>query len=107
MSDFHSLQDFLEPVQMQRKLIRKEYADGQIGKHIEIYEEEFPDLYEKDIIIIGCGEVRGTDNAHSGKAAPDAIREQFYQLFIGIKMSGSLMREILKAGQVCRILTLH
>ncbi|SRR5579871_553784 len=81
MSDFHSLQDFLEPVQMQRKLIRKEYADGQIGKHIEIYEEEFPDLYEKDIIIIGCGEVRGTDNAHSGKAAPDAIREQFYQLF--------------------------
>src|SRR5580704_11068638 len=81
MSDFHSLQDFLEPVQLNKKLIRKEYADGQMGKHIDVYEDEFPDLFGKDIIIIGCGEVRGSSNGQFGKGAPDAIREQFYQLY--------------------------
>jgi formiminoglutamase len=80
MSDFSSLQDFLEPVQVSRHLMNKEFSEGQIGKHIEIYEDDFPDLYDKDIIIIGCGETRGCNNSY-GRSAPDAIREYFYDLY--------------------------
>jgi formiminoglutamase len=80
MSDFSSLQDFLEPVQVSRHLMKKEFSEGQIGKHIEIYEDDFPDLYDKDIIIIGCGETRGCNNTY-GKTAPDIIREYFYELY--------------------------
>jgi arginase family enzyme len=80
MSDFSSLQDFLEPVQVSRHLMKKEFSEGQIGKHIEIYEDDFPDLYDKDIIIIGCGETRGCNNSY-GKTSPDVIREYFYELY--------------------------
>ncbi|HEX4373906.1 MAG TPA: formimidoylglutamase [Puia sp.] len=80
MSDFSSLQDFLEPVQVSRHLSKKGFSEGQIGKHIEIYEDDFPDLYDKDIIIIGCGETRGCGNSY-GKTAPDVIREYFYELY--------------------------
>jgi formiminoglutamase len=81
MSDFQSLKDFLEPVQLHKSLIKKEYKDGQIGKHIDFYDEEFPELFDKDIIIIGCGETRGSGSGFSSKTAPDKIREQFYGLF--------------------------
>ncbi|HLY68904.1 MAG TPA: formimidoylglutamase, partial [Puia sp.] len=80
MSDFSSLEDFLEPVQVGRHLNKKEFSEGQIGKHIEIYEDDFPELYDKDIIIIGCGETRGCNNTY-GKTAPDVIREYFYELY--------------------------
>jgi formiminoglutamase len=80
MSDFSSLQDFLEPVQVSRHLMKKEFSEGQIGKHIEIYEDDFPDLYDKDIIIIGCGETRGCNNSY-GKSSPDVIRDFFYDLY--------------------------
>ena len=56
MSDFSSLQDFLEPVQISKHLCKKEFSEGQVGKQIEVYEDDFPDLYDKDIIIVGCGE---------------------------------------------------
>jgi hypothetical protein len=36
MSDFSSLQDFLEPVQINKYLRKKEFSEGQIGKHIEV-----------------------------------------------------------------------
>jgi len=80
MSDFSSLQDFLEPVQVSRHLMKKEFSEGQIGKHIDIYEDDFPDLYDKDIIIIGCGETRGCNNSY-GKSSPDVIRQYFYELY--------------------------
>src|SRR5271154_4358601 len=81
MSDLSHLQDFLEPVQINKNLIKKEFTDGQIGKHIDVYEDVFPDLFDKDIIILGCGETRGSNNANYGKTAPDVIREQFYNLY--------------------------
>jgi len=80
MSDFSSLQDFLEPVQFKRGLAKKDFSEGQIGKHIEVYEEDFPDFFEKDIIIVGCGETRGS-HYPVHKSSPDIIREYFYDLF--------------------------
>jgi len=81
MSDLHNLQDFLEPVSLRKNFSKDEYKDGQIGKNIEIFEDSFPDFFEKDIIIVGCGEVRGNGSDSLGKNAPNAIREQFYKLF--------------------------
>jgi formiminoglutamase len=80
MSDFSSLQDFLEPVQINKYLTKKEFSEGQIGKHIEAYEDEFPDFFDKDIIIVGCGEMRGS-GSNFDKSSPDIIREHFYELF--------------------------
>jgi formiminoglutamase len=81
MSDFSSLQDFLEPVQINKNLIKNAFSEGQIGKYIDTYEEDFPDLFDKDIIFVGCGETRGSHSIHHGKSAPDAIRKQFYELY--------------------------
>jgi formiminoglutamase len=81
MSDFLGLQDFLEPIPYNNKVSNKQFAEGQIGKHIATYVDEFPDLFDKDIIIIGCQEMRGNGVDHAGKGAPDAIREQFYDLY--------------------------
>ena len=81
MSDFLGLQDFLEPISTSKKVSNKAFAEGQIGKHIAVHSEEFPDLFDQDIVIVGCGETRGSKNHPAGKSAPDAIREQFYDLF--------------------------
>ena len=81
MNDFLSLQDFLEPVQFNNKLLKKEFTEGQIGKHIEIYDDEFPDLLDKDVIIIGCDETRGSNNIYQGKTASEVVRAEFYNLY--------------------------
>jgi len=81
MSDLHNLQDFLEPVSLRKNFGKDEYKDGQIGKSIEVFEDSFPNFFEKDIIIVGCGEMRGNGLNSKGASAPNAIREQLYKLF--------------------------
>ncbi|HRO41923.1 MAG TPA: formimidoylglutamase [Flavipsychrobacter sp.] len=39
------------------------------------------DWEEADIVIVGCGEARGEDKESDFSHAPDAIREQLYQLY--------------------------
>lgn len=73
--------DYLEPIN--RYVISGDagYKDGQIGNKIAAYEEEFPDLDEADIIIVGCNEIRGSWQLFAEINAPDAIRQQFYSLY--------------------------
>ena len=81
MSDTLNIGDFLQPVN--RYMISEDegYKDGQIGKKIEMYEdEELPDLKGADIVLLGCNEVRG-NHLQPGVNAPDAIRRQFYALY--------------------------
>jgi arginase family enzyme len=73
--------DFLDPVNLQELSGDEGYKDGQIGKEITVYDEEFPDLLQADLIIIGCREERGARKGKSNYSAPDAIREQLYRLF--------------------------
>ena len=81
MSDYLNLLDFLLPVKKDAISNDNGYNDGQIGSHIAMYEEEFPDLDEADIVLVGIGEVRG-HGVHTGYSpGPDKIREQFYQLY--------------------------
>ncbi len=73
--------DFLDPIDIEGLSNGEEYKDGQIGKRIEVYGEEFPDLLQADIVLVGCKEERGAKKGKSNYNAPDAIREQFYRLF--------------------------
>jgi arginase family enzyme len=47
---------------------------------IKVYEDEFPDLDNVDIVLVGCGEQRGAALLHPGNAA-DVIRNEFYNLY--------------------------
>src|SRR5688572_14151892 len=81
MADFLNISDFLSPVSSAELSYDQGYKEGQIGKSILVYDEEFPDLDEADIVIVGCGEQRGNGMHMAYSAAPDAIRKQFYQLY--------------------------
>ncbi|MBS1668936.1 MAG: formimidoylglutamase [Bacteroidetes bacterium] len=81
MNDIQNLKDFLEPIGSHINATEIEYADGQLGKLVEKYEDEFPDFFEKDIIIVGCGEIRGKGPGPKWSSAPDAIRDELYKLY--------------------------
>ena len=59
MPDSLHLADFLEPVSLAEISNDEAYHDGQIGKDIELFDDEFPDLLAADIILLGCPEQRG------------------------------------------------
>ncbi|HTQ65256.1 MAG TPA: formimidoylglutamase [Puia sp.] len=73
--------DFLDPIDIQEFPPNEEYKDGQIGKKIAAYDNEFPDLLHADVILVGCKEERGARKGKTNYNAPDVIREQFYRLY--------------------------
>ena len=77
---FDSIVDFLNPVSKSEISGDTGYKEGQIGKAIETYEEEFPDLDAADIVLVGCTEQRGGALLHPS-TAPMAVRTEFYNLF--------------------------
>src|ERR1700744_4569632 len=81
MSPNLHISDFLDPINLAELSQDQGYKDGQIGKLIDAYDETFPDLYEADLILVGCEEERGIGRDRRDAGAADAIREQFYQLF--------------------------
>ena len=77
----YDLHDFLEPVSVGEISEDEGYNDGQLARHIDIYENELPDITAADIVFIGITESRGAGVV--GKkttAAANAIRKQLYQL---------------------------
>src|SRR5437016_10651020 len=82
MSDYLDLTDFLEPLNLAMLSQDQLYHDGQIGKTIAVYENEFPDLRGVDIVLVGCAEQRGSGKNNPRELYPaDAVRRQFYQLY--------------------------
>ncbi|HEY6505567.1 MAG TPA: formimidoylglutamase [Chitinophagaceae bacterium] len=81
MSDHLNISDFLSPLDIQRISLDEGYKDGQFGKIITVYEDEFPDLDEVQVVLVGCGEQRGSGVVHIESNAPDVIRHQLYSLF--------------------------
>jgi arginase family enzyme len=79
--DYTNLQAFLAPVD--KKLISDgaSFNDLQLGALINIYVDDFPDLDNVSLVILGIGEQRGSHDAAVFSTAPDVIRTQFYQLF--------------------------
>jgi formiminoglutamase len=81
MSPNLHISDFLDAVSLAELSQDQGYRDGQIGKLIDPYDESFPDVYAADIVIVGCEEERGIGRDRRESGGPDAIREQFYQLY--------------------------
>jgi len=82
MSDQFHIVDFLNPID--RSVLSEDlgYHDGQIGYHIDCFEESsFPDLEKADLILIGCAEQRGENVRFPESDAPDAVRRAFYDLY--------------------------
>ncbi|MBX3242810.1 MAG: arginase family protein [Chitinophagaceae bacterium] len=80
MGDWQSIIDFLNPVNRHHISHDEGYKEGQIGNIIDIYEEGLPDVDQADIVLIGCGEERGSGSSRQS-LAPDVIRSQFYDLY--------------------------
>ncbi len=81
---FHSLDtvtDFLQPINIPELSNDAGYKDTQLGKHIAAYENNFPDIDNADMVLIGCGESRGAGIEQGNTSGPDAIRKQFYSLY--------------------------
>lgn len=81
MSDYLNISDFLLPVNRQDVSQGETYKDGQTGNSISVYETDFPDLDEVQVVLVGCGEQRGSGIIHVESNAPDSIRRQFYSLY--------------------------
>ncbi|RYZ20162.1 MAG: arginase [Chitinophagaceae bacterium] len=80
MSDYLNLVDFLEPVNTSILSDDQGYREGQVGKVISVFEEQFPDLDTAQVVLVGCGEQRGAGR-RGLSAAPDAVRAAFYNLY--------------------------
>ncbi len=75
-----SIIDFLDPVNLSEISLDAGYKDGQIGRVVKIFEDEFPDIEDADIVLVGCNEQRGSALLHQSGAA-NAIRNEFYSLY--------------------------
>jgi len=81
MADYLNISDFLLPINIHEVSNDEHYKDGQLGGIISSYQEEFPDLDEVQLVLVGCGEQRGSGIIHGQSSAPDIIRRHFYSLF--------------------------
>ncbi|MBK7884903.1 MAG: formimidoylglutamase [Chitinophagaceae bacterium] len=76
----YDLHQFLDPVVSHQLNNDGGYNDGQLARHIQIFEEEIPDVTAADIVLVGVPEIRGSGNFNNTFNAPDNIRKQLYQL---------------------------
>ncbi len=74
----NDLLEFLSPINVAAINDDMAYNDSQMASVISIYEEEFPDLENIDIVILGINEFRGAGFKTRENAA-DVIRKKFYQ----------------------------
>lgn len=81
MSDYLNIADFLSPINLHEISHDEGYKDGQLGKIIAVYDDEFPDLDNVQVVFLGCGEQRGSGMIGGENNAPDIVRRQFYQLY--------------------------
>lgn len=76
----YDLHDFLSPIAVHKLNDDKGYTDGQLARHIAIYENELPDITDADIVLVGVNETRGSGFFDNTINSADAIRRQLYQL---------------------------
>ena len=81
MNNLYNISDFLNPLNLHELSHDEGYREGQIGKFVLAYESEFPSLEDADLVLVGCGEVRGNMSGQYDNAGPDTIRHQFYSLY--------------------------
>lgn len=78
---FFNLTDFLEPINIAKISWDAAFREGQMGNSIAIYQDEFPDLTDVNMVIAGCNENRGDGTLSADEAGIDHIRKEFYSLY--------------------------
>ncbi len=76
----YDLHDFLTAIPVHELNNDNGYTDGQLAKHIDVYENEIPDITNADIVLVGVNETRGTGMLDNIENAANHIRKQLYQL---------------------------
>lgn len=76
----YDLHDFLSPVAIHELNEDNGYTDGQLARHIAIFENQLPDISNIDIVLVGVTETRGSGTNDSLTNAPDHIRKELYNL---------------------------
>ncbi len=76
-----SVIDFLEPVNISQLSLDEGFTDTQLGKHIAVFDGSLPAIEAADMVLVGCGEMRGAGMQFINTGSPDAIRMEFYKLF--------------------------
>ena len=64
----YDLHEFLNPVTIHNLNDDNGYTDGQLAKHIAVYENELPDITDADIVLVGVNETRGKIKSHEFRA---------------------------------------
>ncbi|MEO7209527.1 MAG: formimidoylglutamase [Chitinophagaceae bacterium] len=118
---FYSLDtiiDFLDPVCLVQHMEENGFRKNQLGDAVKIYCDQFPEIENADIIFLGCGEFRGEAGGTFSNDSPNAIREEFYNLYqwhedleiadVGnIKMGATMMDTYAAMQTVVSELLLH
>ena len=73
--------DFLSPVNVHTLSDDEGFKDTQLGNHIAVFENSFPDISKADLVLVGCSDTRGMGFHYGFTSAPDTIRKEFYALF--------------------------
>ncbi len=81
MSDHLHIADFLSPINRYELSEDEGYKDRQLGQVLDIYEDEFPDLDEAQVVILGCAEQRGSGMVGQESQGPVAIRKELYKQY--------------------------
>jgi formiminoglutamase len=81
MADYNTILDFLEPLNLFELSDDEGFKETQLGKHIAVNDEYFPGLEEADMVLVGCGENRGSALPGNSNDGPNAVRKEFYSLF--------------------------
>ncbi|RYY53544.1 MAG: arginase [Chitinophagaceae bacterium] len=81
MSDQLNIADFLSPLNLAELSDDEGYKDGQMGRVIAVYEDEFPDLGRAHIVLVGIGEQRGAGIIGPESGAANAVRREFFKSF--------------------------
>ena len=76
----YDLHDFLTAIPVHELNADNGYTDGQMAKHIAVYETELPDITHADIVLVGVDETRGSGVFDNTPNSADCIRKQLYQL---------------------------
>jgi len=76
----YDLHDFLTPIPVHEMNDDQGYTDGQLAKHIAVYENELPDITDADIVLVGVQETRGSGFFDNNINAADQIRKELYSL---------------------------
>ncbi len=76
----YDLHDFLTAIPVHELNDDNGYTDGQLARHIALYENELPDITDADIVLVGVNETRGSGDFDNCMNAANSIRKHLYQL---------------------------